>query len=170
MAKKTPIRELTRLSLLTAVALILWVVEEAFPPPVPAIPGLKLGLSNVVTVYAVFAFSPAKAALLVTARVLLSALISANPSALLYSACGSVFCLAGMLSLRKILTVKQMPLLSVLGALLFQCGQVLCAALTAGSLAPVVYLPPLLLWGALAGLVTGICARAVVRFTEKNRL
>ena len=55
-------RKLTHLSLLTCVALILFAVEARLPDPVP-IPGVKLGLANIVTVYAVYRFRAGEAAM-----------------------------------------------------------------------------------------------------------
>ena len=79
-------RRLTELALLTAAALIIFVIELRMPDI--AIPGVKLGLANIITVYAVFRYRPGETAMLVAARILLGALFSPNPSTLLYSAEG----------------------------------------------------------------------------------
>ena len=83
------IRRLTELALLSAVALIIFVIELRIPNPFP-IPGVKLGLANIVTVYAVFRYRPSETAMIVTVRLLLGAMFSGNLSALLYSAAGAV--------------------------------------------------------------------------------
>ena len=90
------IRRLTELALLSAVALIIFVIELRIPNPFP-IPGVKLGLANIVTVYAVFRCKPSETAMIVAVRLLLGAVFSGNPSALLYSAAGAICCLCGML-------------------------------------------------------------------------
>lgn len=154
-------RKMTSLALLTALALILFTVEMHIPNPVP-IPGVKLGLANIVTVYCVFRFSASETALVVSARLLLGAMFSGNFSALIYSACGAFCCLLGMLLLRRVLTLKQIWLCSVIGAMFHNLGQIAAAIAVMRSLAVVSYLPVLLVTGSIAGLFTGLCAQIVV--------
>ena len=95
-------KRLTELAMLTAVALIIFVIELQIPNPFP-IPGVKLGLANIITVYAVYHYRPGEVMLIVFVRVFLGALFGGVMSALIYSLAGSVFCLAGMLLLRKVI-------------------------------------------------------------------
>ena len=90
------VKRLARLAMLTAAALIIFIVELQIPNPFP-IPGIKLGLANIITVYAVYRYRAAEVAMLVAVRITLGSVFSGNVMALLYSACGSLFCLAGML-------------------------------------------------------------------------
>ncbi len=156
------IKRLTTISLLTAMSLILFIVELRFPNILP-IPGMKLGLANIVTVYAVFRYSPRETACMVAARLLLGAMFSGNPSALIYSICGSVFCLTGMLLLRKILPEKQIWLCSVIGAMLHNTGQIGAAIIVMRSLSVLAYLPILLAAGSVAGMLTGLTAQLILR-------
>ena len=73
--KHSSLRQLTYMAVLTAVALTIFVIEAQLPPLAP-IPGIKLGLANIVTVYAVFALGPGKAALILLARILLGSLFA----------------------------------------------------------------------------------------------
>ena len=73
-------------------------MELQIPALVP-IPGVKLGLANIVTVYAVYKLRAREVMMIVFARIFLSALFGGNLTALLYSLAGSVFCLTGMLLL-----------------------------------------------------------------------
>ena len=155
------IRQITKLGLLTAAALILFIVELRFPSIIP-VPGIKLGLANIVTVYAVFRFTPGETAMTVFARVLLGAMFSGNFSALIYSASGAFFCLLGMLALRHILPEKQIWLCSVIGAMLHNIGQVTAAAAVMRSWAVAAYLPILLTAGSVAGLMTGLAAQLIL--------
>ena len=61
------IRRVTRMALLTAIALTIFVAEAQLPAPVP-IYGVKLGLANIVTVWAVFLLGPLEAAMILLAR------------------------------------------------------------------------------------------------------
>lgn len=156
------IRRLTELALLSSVALIIFVIELRIPNPFP-IPGIKLGLANIVTVYAVFRYRPSETALIVTVRLLLGAMFSGNPSALLYSAAGAICCLLGMLTLRNILAEKQIWLCSVIGAMLHNIGQITAAVIIMRSIGVIAYLPLLLATGSLAGAFTGLCTQHLLR-------
>ena len=156
------IRRMTELALLSAVALIIFVIELRIPNPFP-LPGVKLGLANIVTVYAVFRYRPSETAMIVTVRLLLGAMFSGNPSALLYSAAGAVCCLLGMLALRKILPEKQIWLCSVIGAMLHNIGQITAAVMIMRSFGVAAYLPLLLVTGSLAGSFTGLCTQLLLR-------
>ena len=155
------IRRLTELALLASVALIIFVIELRIPNPFP-IPGVKLGLANIVTVYAVFRYRPSETAMIVAVRLLLGAMFSGNPSALLYSAAGAVTCLCGMLLLRRILPEKQIWLCSVIGAMLHNIGQITAAVVIMRSYGAAAYLPVLLVTGSLAGAFTGICSQLLL--------
>lgn len=161
------IRKLTELALLTALALILFIVELRLPDLTP-IPGIKLGLANIITVYAVFRFQPHETAMLVTARILLGAAFSANPAALLYSALGAALCLAGMLGVRHFIPCKWIWAASVLGAVLHNTGQILAAVLIMRTTAVLGYFPVLLFSGCLAGLFTGLCAQLILHRFDRH--
>jgi len=155
------VKRLTELALLSTVALIIFVIELRIPNPFP-IPGVKLGLANIITVYAVFCYRPSETAMIVTVRLLLGAIFSGNPSALLYSAAGAAACLCGMLLLRHIMPEKQIWLCSVVGAMLHNIGQITAAVIIMQSFGVVAYLPILLVTGSLAGAFTGLCTQLLL--------
>ena len=155
-----------RLALLTTLSLLLFTVEGAFPPPVP-IPGVKLGLANVVTVWALYHGTAAQTALVLASRVLLSALFSGGASALLFSACGGALCLLGMLPLRRVVPKKRMWLTSACGGMLHNIGQLGAAVFAAGSDALWSYLPFLLAAGLICGSLTGAAAAALSARLER---
>ena len=86
---KITTRRLALCAVLTALALGLSTLEGMFPVSllIP-LPGIKLGLANIVTVYALYALGPASALAILLARCLLGAMFAGNPSALLFSRCG----------------------------------------------------------------------------------
>ena len=155
------LKRLARLALLTAVALIIFVVELQIPDPFP-IPGIKLGLANIVTVYAVYRYRAAEVAMMVGVRITLGSLFSGNIMALLYSACGSLLCLLGMLLLKKIIDERHLWIASVFGALLHNTGQMAAALLVTQTPALLLYYPFLVVAGCLAGLFTGLCAQLMM--------
>ena len=150
-----------QLALLTALALIIFVVERQIPHPFP-IPGVKLGLANIITVYAVYHYRAREVFLVVLIRILLGAVFSGNMAAMLYSLAGGMLCLVGMLPLKRLLSEKYLWVLSVLGAVFHNIGQIAAACLIAGW-GVLAYLPFLLVSGCLAGAFTGVCAQLVVR-------
>lgn len=162
------IKRLTELSLLTALALIIFVIELQIPNLSP-IAGIKLGLANIITVYAVYRYRWSEAALILLARILLSSLFTSNPSAVIYSLSGGFFCLLGMLLLKKIIPVNHLWLCSVFGAVLHNIGQIAAAVLIMRTTAVLLYLPPLILSGCTAGALTGLAAQLVLKRMLKNK-
>lgn len=152
-----PLRKLTTLSLFTAIALAIYGVECAIPPLVP-IPGIKLGLANIVTLVVLRLYSKKDALLVLLARVLLSALLFGQVMSLLYSFTGGILCFFAMVCMDFLLQKHMLYLTSIIGALFHNLGQLLIAfALTAvpGVLS---YLPFLIVSGIITGLFTGLCA------------
>lgn len=160
------IRRLTELSLLTAAALIIFIVELQIPNPFP-IPGIKLGLANIITVYAVYRYRAAEVALIVAVRLILGAVFSGNYLALLYSAAGALLCLAGMLLLKKVIDEDHLWMASVLGAVLHNTGQMAAALIVMRTPQLIAYYPFLLVSGCLAGAFTGLCAQIVIKRLKK---
>ena len=163
---KTKLSSLTRLALLTALSLLLFTVESALPPPVP-IPGVKLGLANVITVWALYHCSVAQTALVLFARVLLASFFSGMASALLFSLTGGLLCLCGSFAFRKIVPNAPMWLTSACGGALHNLGQLATAVFVAKSAALWSYLPFLLLAGLICGTLTGAIARLVSSRLDK---
>ena len=154
-------KRLTELSLLTAASLIAFIIEMRLPDI--RIPGVKLGLANIFTVYAVYRFSGKEVFLLLVTRIVLGSLFSSNFSAIIYSLAGGMLCLCGMLLLRKIISESYLWLCSIFGAILHNTGQIGAAVLMTGTPAVLAYYPYLLVSGCIAGLFTGLCAQFVVK-------
>ena len=154
------IRRITLLALLTAIALTIFLAEAQIPA-IP-IPGVKLGLANIVTVYAMFILGPSDALLVLCARVFLGAVFSGQMMTLLYSAGGCLLSWLVLLLLRPLLTGKQIWLGSSISAVFHNLGQLLVAAGVLKSWAVLAWLPYLLAAGAAAGLFTGLCAQFLI--------
>jgi len=153
---------ITRLALLTAIALTIFLAEAQLPA-LTAVPGVKLGLANIVTVYAVFTLGPGDALLVLSARVFLGAVFSGQMMTLLYSAAGGALSLAVLCVLRMLLTEKQIWLASPIAAVFHNLGQLLAAASVMRTWAVMAYLPYLVIAAVLAGLFTGVAAQALIR-------
>lgn len=154
-------RRITLLALLTAIALTIFMIEAQLPVLVP-IQGVKLGLANIITVYAVFVLGPGDALLILCARVFLGAVFSGQMMTLLYSMGGGLLAWLAMVGLRKLLTRKQIWLCSPVAAVFHNIGQLLVAAGVMKTWAVMAYLPYLLLSGIITGLFTGLCAQFLI--------
>lgn len=155
------VKKIAELALLTALALIIFVVELQIPSLTP-IPGIKLGLANIITVFAVYRYRAGEAALVLLARIILGSIFSGNMMAIMYSLAGGTLCLLGMLLLKRVIPERHMWLCSVFGAVLHNTGQVLAAWAVTGTVWIFGYLPVLVLSGCVAGAFTGICGQIVV--------
>ncbi len=155
------VKRLTTCALLTAVALTIFIVELQIPTLAP-IPGVKLGLANIVTVYAMFAVGAGDTAAILLSRIVLGSLFSGNMMTILYSLTGGVFCYVVMLLMRRIVTERQIWVCSVMGAIAHNMGQICAAMLVTGTPQLIAYLPVLMISGVLAGLLTGIAAQLLV--------
>ena len=160
---KITTRQLALCAVLTALALGLSTLENLFPVTlVIPLPGVKLGLANIVTVFALYQLGPLPALCILAARCLLGSLFAGNASALLFSLLG------GTLAMLVMLALSRLPGLSVYGvsiggAAAHNCGQIAAACLTLGSMAPLYYLPILLGASLITGAVTGVAAACLFR-------
>ena len=148
------IRRLTRCAVLTALALALSVAEGLVPLTILfPLPGLRLGLANLVTVYALCRLSGREALLILVSRCLLGALLGGNLMSLAFSLTGGLLALGTMFLL---LHMRGLSLfgVSVAGAAAHNTGQILAAMAVLDTRAPLVYLPPLLC-SLITGTVTG---------------
>lgn len=159
------VKRLTELALLTALALIIFIIEIRLPDLVP-VPGVKLGLANIITVFAVYHYKASETAMIVVCRVILGAFFGGSMLTLLYSFSGAMLCLAGMLLLKRVIPESQIWLCSVFGAVLHNIGQLGAACLVAGP-GMLAYLPVLVTAGCVAGAFTGGCAQLVLKRKKK---
>lgn len=155
------VKRLARLGMLTGAALIIFIIELQIPNPFP-IPGIKLGLANIITVYAVYRYKAYEVAMIVGVRITLGSIFSGNIMALFYSACGSFLCLLGMIFLKRIIDEKYIWLASVFGGFLHNTGQMAAALVVTQTKSLLLYYPFLVVSGCLAGLFTGLCAQMIL--------
>lgn len=151
------VKHLAVLSLFTVLSLVLHLVEGMLPLPFP-IPGIKLGLANVVTLIVLWDYRLSDAFLVLFARILLSAFFSTQMLTLLYSGAGGLLCLLTMYGAGRFLKKRYLPLISILGALAHNAGQLFVACLLLRTPGILAYLPFLTVSGILTGLFTGFCA------------
>lgn len=164
---KMKTKRLTELALLTAAALIVFIIELRLPNLLP-VQGVKLGLANIFTVYSVYRFSGKEVLLMVLTRVFLGAVFSSNFSALIYSLSGALMCLAGMLLLKRIIPQEYIWLCSIFGAVFHNTGQIVAAVIMMRSFAVVAYYPILIVSGCIAGAFTGFSSGFVLKRLDRK--
>ena len=161
------LKKVLQLGLLTAVSLILFIVENQIPAPVP-VPGVKLGLGNIIVICVLFLYGRREALCVLLVKVVLSAILTGNLGALAYSLTGGLLSLGVMCLLRGLLTDRQLWVGSVLGAMFHNLGQLGAAMVISRTPQLIGYLPVLLLSGMVTGLFTGIAAQVVVRRLQQR--
>jgi heptaprenyl diphosphate synthase len=156
-------KKMVLISLYATIALTIFVVEAMIPVPVP-VPGVKLGLSNIVTLVALLFLSRSAAGMILFVRIMLGALLIGAPSMLLFSGTGGVFAFVVMVLALKITSREQIWVVSVLGALAHNAGQLLMAAWYLRTTAIFAYAPVLVISAIVTGVFTGLVARYLLRY------
>lgn len=155
--------------LLTALALVLSLVERMFPlsAAVP-VPGIKLGLANVVTLFALTRLGKRDAFTVLLVRVVLASVFMGSVTSFLFALFGGVLALAVMALLLPFEgRWFSIPGISVAGAAAHNIGQIGAAMLVLRSVYVAAYLPLLLVSALVTGLVTGLTCRATLEHLEK---
>ena len=136
-------------------------IEAQIPAVIP-IPGVKLGLSNIVTVFTVFTLGPWDGVAVLACRIFLGAVFAGNMNALIFSLLGGFSAMLVMILLSRSRHLSIYGV-SIGGAAAHNCGQIAAACLTLGSMAPLYYLPILLGASLITGAVTGVAAACLFR-------
>ncbi len=152
-------RKMVILGFLLALSLILSYIESLLPLTV-GIPGMKLGLPNLVVVLLLYSCGWRDALAVNLLRILLSGFLFGNLSAILYALSGAVCSFAAMLLLQKTGRFS-MTGISIAGGVFHNIGQIITAMLVVENLSPVFYLPFLLTAGALTGFLIGLTGSRV---------
>ena len=160
------VKKLALLGLLTAIALIIFTVEAQIPAIVP-VPGVKLGLANIITVFAVFAIGAKEGAAVLACRIFLGAVFAGNFSTIFYSGAGGLCAILATIGLKRILTMKQIWVAGCIGAVAHSIGQMAAAVAITRTPGLVIYLPVLIAISILTGLLTGLCAQMILNRGDK---
>lgn len=156
MKNRIDTRRLTVLSSLIAVAMILSYIESLIPVFV-SVPGVKVGLSNIATVFALYTLGAPSAVCVTLVRVFLSALLFGNVSTLMFSLGGAALALCAMILLKRVKIFSAIGV-STAGAVMHNAGQTIVACFVLENAAISLYIVPLTISGTVAGLVIGIVA------------
>lgn len=151
-----------------ALALIFSYVESLIPIHL-GIPGVKLGLANLIVVIALYKLSLKEAALLAIVRVLLAGFMFGSLFSIVYSLAGAILSLLTMAALKPCDKFSVIGV-SIAGGTLHNIGQMLVAMAVIESYSVIYYLPVLLAAGVFTGLLIGIVASEMLKRLTKINL
>ncbi|MBQ8688690.1 MAG: Gx transporter family protein [Ruminococcus sp.] len=157
---------MVQLGLYTAIALTIFILEAQLPPVLPAIPGIKPGLANIVTLF-LLSYQrqhPVRDALLVLlARIFLGSFFTGQMMSLLYSLAGGILSFGVTLLCSRIFKGEVLWFTGIAGGVFHNIGQIGAAAVLMQTSAVLAYLPYLILGGMAAGLLSGLAAGFFVK-------
>lgn len=161
------VKQMVYLAIMTAVAIILHFVEGMFPIPV-AVPGIKLGLANVVSLLALYLFGPFEAFSILVLRVLMTAFLFSGLQSVIFSLAGGLLSVLAMTAIHR-LREKGFSIISasVCGGIFHNIGQLTAASIVLHTSAVFSYLPVLMLSGIATGVAIGALAGILVPRLEK---
>lgn len=155
-------KKLTFMALLIAASLIVFVIEAQIPP-LTAIPGIKIGLSNVFIVFTLWIMGAVPALTILVIRVLLGGFLIGQPATIIYSMVGGLLSLVISIVIKRLFKENTMWALSAIAGVLHNIGQLLVAVLVTGTPVILAYASVLIISGIIAGSFTGVCAQLVIK-------
>ena len=148
------------ISISVSLAMVLSFLESLVPPLV-AIPGVKIGISNIVSLFVLYSLGAPSAIFVSLVRVSLSSLLFGSFVSFIYSISGACLSLFVMICVKKLRFFSIIGV-SVLGAVFHNVGQIIAAIAVMRTLAIAVYFPPLLVSGIIAGILVGLLSGLVL--------
>ncbi len=155
-------KKIAFLGLCTAAALVLSYIENILPPLFVSIPGIKLGLPNIVIIFILYGFGIREASLVSFIRIVSISLLFGNPLLFAYSLSGAILSMLVMAVLRR-LDLFSMVGVSVAGGISHNAGQILMAMLLLETSELGYYMLVLALTGTIAGIFVGLCGALLIK-------
>jgi heptaprenyl diphosphate synthase len=161
MERKSNTKKIATYGLLVALAFILSYIESLFPLPI-AIPGIKLGLANLVVITALYSMGVKEALSLSIIRIILVGFTFGSPSTMIFSLVGGLFSWL-MMTLFKKSKLFSFVGVSIIGGISHNVGQIVTSIFVVDNINIIYYLPFLLIAGILTGTVIGILGAMIVK-------
>lgn len=166
---KIETKKITVLALFSAVAIIFSYIEAISPPIWAAIPGIKVGLSNIVTVALLYKFSLKEAAIVAFIRIIIIALLFGNVMTLIYSIAGFVLSVTIMAILKRTSLFSTVGV-SIAGGVFHNLGQIIVAMILLQTKEIGYYMIVLAITGTVAGILIGIAGNLMLKYSNKLRI
>ena len=158
--------KLTKMAMLVALAMIFSYVESLIPINF-GIPGMKLGVANLVTVVGLYFLELPEVFLVVVMRILLTGFLFGNGMSIIYSLAGGILSLLMMVVIKRINGFSVIGV-SIIGGVSHNIGQIIVASIVVENLKLVYYLPTLLIAGAVTGFIMGILSKKILPTVQKE--
>lgn len=161
------LRKMVFLGIMISISIVVSIIEAQISTVLFIIPGVKLGLANIITLIVLYIYGPKDAFIVLIIRILIVALIYSPMPAPLLSLSGGLFAYVTMVLMKKI---KQFSIISVSvsGALMHMVGQILMAIIVLSTKELLLYLPYMVLISIPTGIFTGIVAKKLTQIFEKT--
>ncbi|MGN1094931.1 MAG: Gx transporter family protein [Eubacteriales bacterium] len=159
-------KKIAFLGMCTAIALVLSYIEAIIPPIYSAVPGIKLGLPNIMIVFVLYKYGAKEAAAVSFLRLAIASLLFGSVMTLAYSAAGAVISLALMIILKKTSKFSTVGV-SIAGGVSHNLGQILVAMLLLETREIGYYMIVLAITGTIAGVLIGLCASLLLKYLKK---
>ena len=161
-------KKVAMLGLTIALAMIMSYIEALVPLSF-AVPGIKMGLANIVIIFVLYKIGTKEAILVSLIRVILVSLLFSNVMAMAYSIAGAVLSLSVMWLLKKTDKFSSVGV-SIAGGIMHNVGQIIMAVTLLGTEQIALYLPVLIITGTVTGVVIGIVSGLVINRFRTIRL
>lgn len=159
-------KQITQLGLLLSVSLVLAYLESLLPVMV-AVPGVKLGLANIVTMLVLYHMGGKQAFFIMLFRVVIAGFLYSGIAGIVYGLVGGVCCIVVMVFLKRI-SVFSVLGVSMMGAVFHNVGQILVAVIVMENTGVIYYLPVLCISGILSGLIVGYLSHLLTKWYNQN--
>ena len=171
-----PVKKLAFMATLIAIALAIFTIEAQIPVPIP-IPGVKLGLANAVTLFALFfksgkerdveKLTVANVFMILICRIVLGAMFTGRVVSFMYSIAGGILGFSAQVLMKQFVSHKQIWAVGAVGAIFHNIGQIAVAIFLTGAPVIAVYLPILIIVGIFTGIITGLAAQFSIKRLEE---
>ncbi len=155
-------RKIVLAALFSSLALGIYALETFIPPILP-FPGVKLGLSNIVILVAIYTLGKKEAFGVLMIRILISSLLFGHTMSFLFSLSGGLLCFLSMCLATKILDRSLVWAVSIIGALAHSFGQILVAVIITNQIEIAYYFLIMIVSSVITGFFTGICASYCIK-------
>ena len=152
---------LTQLAIAVTFAIVLSFIESQIPAFV-AIPGVKVGLANIAVIFMLYKFGVKEAIVVSLVRIILISILFGQSVSFFYSISGAVLSFTVMLLIKKLTPLSEV-VVSVVGGIMHNVGQIIAASILLETNVVVYYLPFLLVSGTVAGIVVGVVSAILIK-------
>ena len=155
-------KKMITMALFTTIALTIFMIESYIPPLAP-IPGIKLGLSNIITLAVIILWGWKEGAIILFMRIILGSIFAGQMMSFIYSFAGGTLCLITMCMVKRFFQKDMIWVISIIGAIAHNIGQILIACIVVNSTSILFYIPILVISSIVTGTFTGLSVQYLIR-------